>query len=159
MDLYLRLLDEGLFAFWNDNDEKHTYTLTISLYNGGVKIPIVKKSLEAGVRYFSLSPLGSGEYEIELNGYDGDRLFQTEVKKSTLKSSSQKTQELMDTLKNITSSIENVDMSISGIIRETSLVSSALDNIESMLRSPNNLDISVYARIIKNIKDWMKFGY
>ena len=81
MKLYTRLIDSGAFVFWNSDEGNTHYTLKIRILNGEDKIELVNMDISKGQNYYSFDRLGSGDYEIELNGYMDDRLYQTETKK------------------------------------------------------------------------------
>ena len=107
MELYTRLIEEGVFIFWNDESE-HTYELKVTILLDHKEVPIVRKRFESGEHYFSLTGIGSGDYEIKLNAYEGDRLSQTEVKKCKIKSISQQYAEIIEMLDSIWGAISSI---------------------------------------------------
>lgn len=125
MEVYMRLIEEGVFVFWNDESDAHTYDLKISIFVGEKKVPIVHKKFDSSERYFSLTGIGAGDYEIELNGYEDTRLFQTEVKKCNIKSVSQQHAEMME-------KVEAVRLAVS------CLNTSSINTIVSILKDPND---------------------
>ena len=90
MKLYTRLIDSGVFIFWESDEGNTSYTLKVKILNGVNKIELVNLDINKGQNYYSFDRVGSGEYEIELNGYKDERLYQTETKKIKIISSVQK---------------------------------------------------------------------
>lgn len=96
MKLYTRLIDSGAFIFWESDGENTSYILKIRILNGDNKIELVNLDIKKGQNYYSFDRVGSGDYEIELNGYKDERLYQTETKKIKIISSVQKNEEQTD---------------------------------------------------------------
>ena len=161
MEVYMRLIEEGVFVFWNDESEAHTYNLKISIFVGEKKVTILNKNFESGERYFSLNKIGAGDYEIELNGYEGTRLFQTEVKKCNIKSISQQNSELLEKLESISNSIDNVYYAVNNIDQ------SAVQDIQKwcrecdeLLANPSRyLDSSRWASFVRDVNSRVSRGY
>ena len=152
MELYMRLIEEGVFVFWNDEGE-HAYDLTISIFVGDKKMPIVRKRFEGGERSFSLSKIGAGDYEIELKGYEGDRLFQTEKKKCIIKSTSQQNAEIIEKLDSIEGSIDDLYDGINCTQGNLQGICNWISKCEQILNRPdNNLDARRWADFIRQIK-------
>ena len=95
MKLYTRLIDEGVFVFWNSDGDDTTLNLKIRITVGDEKVTLVDYNPIPGQNYYSLNHVGLGDYEVELNGYRGGQLYQTEVKKIQILGSIQKTEEYM----------------------------------------------------------------
>ena len=143
MNLFTRLIEEGIFIFWSDDNPNNTYNLKISLFNGDTKVLLINKEFDKDTHYFSISPLGSGDYEIELNGYSGGKLFQTETKKVSLKSSSQKTLELLEAINGIRNTIDTY----------------STHRILEIIENPNSLDADKIAKFLINLdnsKRWLR---
>jgi hypothetical protein len=96
MKLYTRLINEGVFIFWNPDEGNTSYSLKIKIAVGDDKVELVNLETRKGENYYSFSGIGSGDYEIELNGFKDNRLYQTETKKIKIVSSVQKEQEQAD---------------------------------------------------------------
>lgn len=96
MKLYTRLINEGVFIFWNSDEGNISYKLKIKIVVGDDKIELVNLDTGKGENYYSFNGIGSGDYEIELNGFKDSRPYQTETKKIKIVSSVQKEQEQMD---------------------------------------------------------------
>lgn len=96
MKLYTRLINEGVFIFWNPDEGNTSYKLKIKIVVGDDKIELVNLDTNKGENYYSFNGIGSGDYEIELNGFKDNHLYQTETKKIKIVSSVQKEQEQAD---------------------------------------------------------------
>ena len=96
MKLYTRLIDSGVFVFWGSDEGNTSYNLKIRVLIGDDKIELVNLDMNKGENYYSFDRVGSGDYEIELNGYKDEHLYQTETKKITIISSVQKNEEQTD---------------------------------------------------------------
>ena len=105
MKLYTRLIDAGTFIFWSSDGEDSSYNLKIKAVIGVEKITLVDIYPERGQNFYSFDRVGSGDYEIELNAYKGNKLYQTETKNIKLISSVQKSEENMGSIRDLLSSI------------------------------------------------------
>lgn len=106
MKLFTRLINEGVFIFWNSGSEDATFNLKIRILIGDQKIALLDFKPEKGHHYYSFDRVGSGDYEIELNEYKNDRLCQTEVKNIKIISSVQKSSEDMASIMEVLDSIK-----------------------------------------------------
>ena len=95
MKLFTRLINEGVFVFWSTDEGATIFNLKISAIVANEKINIVDVRSKIGENYYSFDRIGSGEYEIMLDAYKGDKLYQTEVKNIKIISSVQKSEENM----------------------------------------------------------------
>lgn len=98
MKLFTRLIDSGVFIFWSEEEGNATFNLKIRIAVGDEKITLVDMNPSAGQNYYTFDRVGSGEYEIELNAFKNNVLYQTETKKVKVISSVQKNEETMETL-------------------------------------------------------------
>ena len=116
MKLYTRLIDAGTFIFWNSDGPDTSFNLKISIIVGEDKVILVDTTPDVDKNYYVFDRVGSGDYEVELNAYKGEKLYQTETKKFKIISSTQKSEEnfqtLIDELSSIRSSINNIDSNI-----------------------------------------------
>ena len=142
MQLYTRLINEGIFIFWND-ENVHDYNLKISIFNGDKKIKILDTIVSKDQCFYTLKNIGSGEYEIELNSFKDDMLIQTEVKKVKLVSSSEGIVNLLDKLAEIDDKIFSMSLT--------------LTEVKLALEDPRNIvNFDGYRRFIQRIKDEMR---
>lgn len=122
MKLYTRLINEGVFVFWNPDEGNTSYKLKIKIVVGDDKIELVNLDIGKGENYYSFNGIGSGDYEIELNGFKDGSFYQTETKKIKIASSVQKEQE----------QTEKIMAAISELDNTVALVGSRLSSIESL---------------------------
>lgn len=108
MKLYTRLIEEGIFIFWNSDEGNTSYNLKIRIAVGDDKVELVHLAMPKGQNYYSFDKIGSGDYEIELNGYKENRIYQTETKKIKIVSSVQKEQEQADKISVCMSDIQDM---------------------------------------------------
>ena len=87
MKLYTRLISEGIFIFWSSEKMDSTFNLKIKTVEGNEKITLLDITPEKGKNCYSFDGIGSGDYEIELNGYQNNRLYQTATQKMKFNSS------------------------------------------------------------------------
>ena len=87
MKLYTRLISEGIFIFWSSEKMDSTFNLKIKTVEGNEKITLLDITPEKGKNCYSFNDIGSGDYEIELNGYQNNRLYQTATQKMKFNSS------------------------------------------------------------------------
>ena len=64
-----------------------TFNLKIKTVEGNEKITLLDITPEKGKNCYSFDGIGSGDYEIELNGYQNNRLYQTATQKMKFNSS------------------------------------------------------------------------
>lgn len=136
MKLYTRLIDSGAFIFWESDEGNTSYTLKIRIFNGDHKIELVNLDINKGQNYYSFDRVGSGDYEIELNGYKDDRLYQTETKKIKIISSVQKNTEQTD---RIVAYLEDMLDKLSAIDINTINTNGAIWDLYNSLRDPEHL--------------------
>lgn len=118
MKLFTRLIDSGVFVFWSEEEGDATFNLKIRIAVGDEKITLVDLNPSMGQNYYSFDRVGSGDYEIELNAFRNNVLYQTETKKVKIISSVQKTEETMETLLQGVTTINNNIYSIGTDINE-----------------------------------------
>ena len=97
MKIYTRLINEGFFAFWND-DKENTYNIKVRILVDNQKIVLVNVMLDKGIKYYSMTNIGTGEYEIEVSSYNNSELINSEKKTINLISSVQKQTEILDSI-------------------------------------------------------------
>ena len=152
MKLYTRLIDSGAFVFWESDEGNTSYTLKIRILNGNDKIELVNLDIQQGQNYYSFDRVGSGDYEIELNGYRGEHLYQTETKKIKIISSVQKNEEQTD---RIIACLTNIFNKLSSVKDDTVYIESAMSDLNSAMFDLNNLlnDPEHLARLKHSVED------
>ena len=119
MKLFTRLINEGVFIFWSSDEGATAFNLKISAIVGGERINIVSITPKSGENYYSFDRIGSGEYEIAVDAYKGDKLYQTEVKNVKIISSVQKSEEnvseIIDSIATIKSQLVNIKQNVAEI--------------------------------------------
>ena len=150
MKLYTRLIEEGIFIFWNSDEGNTSYNLKIRIAVGDDKVELVHLAMPKGQNYYSFDKIGSGDYEIELNGYRDNLIYQTETKKAKIVSSVQRLQEQMEKLD---SCIEHINYVYQ---REGLLIdiSDDITNIVNALTDPKTI-----LRIREKVDDEEKWGW
>lgn len=139
MELFTRLINEGVFVFWKDENEENPHELKISLFNGDVKVCLIKKVIDNGQNFYSLTNIGAGDYEIELTSIKENKPTQTVVKKINLTSSIQREVELMDKIQLCADKISLIDSSISEIANLLSYnVCQSIDQIYDTIQDPRS---------------------
>ena len=113
MKLYTRLIEEGVFIFWNSDEGNTSYNLKIRIAVGDDKVELVHLTMPKGQNYYSFDKIGSGDYEIELNGYKENRIYQTEAKKVKITSSVQSSQELIDKMSEMLENLSSMEHELS----------------------------------------------
>ena len=140
MKLYTRLIEEGVFIFWNSDEGNTSYNLKIRIAVGDDKVELLNLNVPKGQNYYSFDKIGSGDYEIELTGYKDNRICQTEIKKIKVVSSAQKITEIIDKLSSLETEIkENITdwdhrFAFSGLCDEVSQINDALTNPQTIVR-------------------------
>ena len=137
MKLYTRLIEAGVFIFWNPDEGNNRYILKIRIFNGDNKIELVNLDIPQGQNYFSFDRVGSGDYEIELNGYKTDRLYQTEIKKIKIVSSIQKSEEQTD---KVLAFMSHILDKLSSIRNDTSELYDSLSDPEYLANLKNKIE-------------------
>ena len=131
--IVLTLDRRRLYLFWKDDVIDQSFRLRVNIQNGPNKVKILDMPMTGGERYYVMQPLGSGEYEIELDCLDGTKLLQTEAKNVKLASAGQRTVEILDKLSYIQATIESVKSAIDNID------SSSADAIREYIENPESL--------------------
>ena len=129
MKLYTRLIEEGIFIFWNSDEGNTSYNLKIRIAVGDDKVELANFDMPRGQNYYSFDKVGSGDYEIELNGYKENCIYQTETKKIKIVSSVQKEQEQTD---KIMTAISEMDELLFSIKSKLSFIEIHTSNISSL---------------------------
>ena len=148
MKLYTRLIEEGVFIFWNSDEGNTSYNLKIRIAVGDDKVELVHLTMPKGQNYYSFDKIGSGDYEIELNGYKENRIYQTETKKIKIVSSVQKEQEQTD---KIMTAISEMNEILSSMKSELSFIESNTSDISSLTALT---DPETAYRFISDVYDW-----
>lgn len=153
MKLYTRLIEEGVFIFWSSDEGNTSYNLKIRIAVGDDKVELVNLNIPKGQNYFSFDKIGSGDYEIELNGYKDNRLYQTETKKMKIISSAQKITEITDKLAEIDLALITLD-----------LLKVMRDDIENLCGSVSNInaaltDPKTMRQIRNEIESYEQWGF
>lgn len=165
MKLYTRLIDSGVFIFWESDEGNTSYTLKIRIFNGDNEIELVNLDISKGQNYYSFDRVGSGDYEIELNGYIDERLYQTETKKIKIISSVQKNEEqtdrIINCIANLFNKLSSIESDISNIGSDISHVDSVLDCLFNEVRSIESAhtDPETIIEIRKRVDHYNKYGY
>ena len=140
MKLYTRLIEEGIFIFWNSDEGNTSYNLKIRIAVGDDKVELVHLDMPKGQNYYSFDKIGSGDYEIELNGFKDNRLYQTESKKIKIVSSVQKEQEQAD---KILDCLSDMQKELTVINKALTLINKnliyCLEPIEDVLTDPEKI--------------------
>ena len=136
MKLYTRLIDSGVFVFWESDEGNTSYNLKIRILNGDDKIELVNLDIKKGQNYFSFERVGSGDYEIELHGYKDERLYQTETKKIKIISSVQKSEEQTD---RIIACLASIFSKLSSLESDASHTDGVICDIYNSLNDPEYL--------------------
>ena len=117
MKLYTRLIESGIFIFWSEDEKNATFNLKIRIAVGDKKVTLVDMSPSFGQNYYTLDRVGSGEYEIELNAFENDKLYQTERKNIKISSPVERAAEnfhtLLGGLAEINENIKNIQFDTS----------------------------------------------
>jgi hypothetical protein len=117
MKLYTRLIESGIFIFWSEDEKSATFNLKIRIAVGDKKVTLVDMSPTIGQNYYTFDRVGSGEYEIELNAFENDKLYQTEMKNIKINSPVERAAEnfhtLLGGLAEINENIKNIQFDTS----------------------------------------------
>jgi hypothetical protein len=148
MKLYTRLINEGVFVFWNPDEGNTSYKLKIKIVVGDDKIELVNLDINKGENYYSFSGIGSGDYEIELIGFKDNRSYQNETKKIKIVSSVQKEQEQAD---KIMAAISEMNEILSSMKSKLSFIESNTSDISSLTALT---DPETAYRFISDVYDW-----
>ena len=108
MELFTRLIEEGIFLFWSDEENHDSYKISFSINNMDKMINILTVDVEKNQHYYSLKNVGSGEYEISLSGIKNGGRANTLTRKVKLSSSSQRSYETMERLDAIKDKLEEL---------------------------------------------------
>ena len=143
MKLFTRLIDSGVFVFWSEEEGDATFNLKIRIAVGDEKITLVDLNPSMGQNYYSFDRVGSGDYEIELNAFRNNVLYQTETKKVKIISSVQKTEETMETLLNgvtaINTNIYSIGNDVNDLYNLLLKVHNALTDPETIVENRQRL--------------------
>ena len=141
MELYNRLINEGVFIFWSDLEHSDKYTVKLYIFVGEKKIALFEEELPGNRHSFSVDKLGSGDYLIEVHSFKNGRLKETVDKKVNLSSTIQKLAELKDAIEEITLSMESIKDEVEGVRLEVShlntCTSSSFEDILDIMRYPH----------------------
>lgn len=153
MELFTRLINEGIFVFWKDEKDENQHELKVSLFNGENKVNLIKKIVKEGQNFYSLTNIGAGDYEIELTSIKENKPVQTVVKKIKLTSSTQREVELMDKIDLCSERIKSMVSGMSGIENLLNFnISTSIDRIYDTIQDPRNITVDNYISFIKWIK-------
>ena len=135
MKLYTRLIESGLFIFWSEDEKSATFNLKIRIAVGDKKVTLVDMSPTIGQNYYTFDRVGSGEYEIELNAFENDKLYQTEMKNIKINSPVERAAENFHTL---LGGLAEINENISSIERNTSNTDSNIIDLYNLLLEIKN---------------------
>jgi len=156
MKLFTRLIESGVFIFWSDDENDTIFNLKIRITVGDKKIILVDMNPAVGQNYYSFDRVGSGEYEIELNGFRNNTLYQTEIKNIKIISSVERGvenfQSLLDSLAALNNGISSIDNSISNIDTNIIDLYNLLLKVEEALTDPRTImnirrEVKEYERV------------
>ena len=135
MELFTRLIEEGIFIFGSDEENHASYRLSFSINNMDKMINILTVDVENTQHYYSLKNVGAGDYEISLSGIKNGGEANTLTRKVKLSSSSQRSYETMERLDAIKGKLEElISDTYNGVLE-----------IQNILKKPNDYkDISSY---------------
>ncbi len=119
MKLYNRLINEGIFIFWEDENENSKYILNLFFIMDNKKVKLLTKEMDNQCHYFSIDKIGSGEYLIELNAYV----------KETLKKTVEKKVNLTSVMQNFSVELQKINESIGSLETEINNVNCLIRNI------------------------------
>ena len=143
MKLYTRLIESGAFIFWNEDEKDATFNLRIRILVGDKKVELVNINPTAGQNYYSFDRVGSGEYEIELNAFENNSLYQTEIKNVEISSTVEKNVEnfhaLIGSLAVINENIKNVQFDTSRTNNNIDELYDLLSDIKRALTDPRTI--------------------
>ena len=130
MKLYTRLIESGIFIFWNEDEKNATFNLKIKIVVGNEKVTLVDITSTIGQNYYTFDRVGSGEYEIELNAFENDKLYQTEMKNIKVNSPVERAAENFHTL---LGGLAEINANISSVERNTSNTDSNVIDLYNLL--------------------------
>ena len=135
MELFTRLIEEGIFIFWSDEENHDSYRLSFSINNMDKMINILTADVENTQHYYSLKNVGAGDYEISLSGIKNGGKATTLTRKVKLSSSSQRNYETMERLDAIKGKLEElISDTYNGVLE-----------IQNILKKPNDYkDVDSY---------------
>ena len=123
MKLFTRLIDSGIFIFWSTDGADTLYRLKINVLTSGLNVNILNFVPPDGQAFYSFGGIGSGDYEIVLDGFKGERLYQTETKLVKFVASAQRAEENLQRLER---NLNSLSLDLSSIDRELSELASQL---------------------------------
>ena len=132
MELFTRLIEEGFFAFWSDNDAHDSYKVSVSISNMNKMVNIINVEIDACMHYYSVKGLGAGDYEISLSGVKNGKETSAVTKKVKLSSTAQRHLETLEKLEEVKGKIDMVKMEAS----ELNTISETLDEVKKIVRNP-----------------------
>ena len=132
MELFTRLISEGVFVFWDNPNKYDKFKLKLSIISKEKKYELFDITIPENYYCHSITNIGSGDYEIEIIAYSGDTLKETVTKKITVLSNTQQLSEIKDKIDSVISSVDSVDTSVSNI-GYISEIDSMLSNIFSSI--------------------------
>ena len=127
MKLFTRLIDSGIFIFWSTDGADTLYRLKINVFASGLKVNILNFVSPSGQAFYSFGGIGSGDYEIVLDGFKGERLYQTETKSVKFVASAQRAEE----------NLQRLESNLDRLSYELSEISSQLQELENQLTNPS----------------------
>ncbi len=150
MELFTRLIEEGVFTFWSDEENHDSYRLSFSINNMDKMINILTVDVEKNQHYYSLNNVGAGDYEISFSGIKDGKVTQTLTRKVKLSSNAQKSHEAMEKLNAINDNLnainDNLDTMKDKLEELASDTNSGVQKIQNILMYPNDYkDVYSYA--------------
>ena len=101
MKLYNRLLMEGVFLFWDDDNECDYYLINTYINQLDKKIKIKEEKIDGNTHCYSIDKIGNGEYFFELSSYKNDKVLDKVDKTVNLSSLSAQISELYQKLEQL----------------------------------------------------------
>ena len=108
MKLYNRLLMEGIFLFWDDDNECDYYLINAYINQLDKKIKIKEEKIDGKSHCYSFDKIGNGEYFFELTSYKNDKPIEKGDKSINLSSASAQISELYQKLEHIDNELQQV---------------------------------------------------
>ena len=143
MELYNRLINEGVFIFWEDDKKSDSYLLKLYIFQSEKKVELFSEEIPGNRHCFSADKLGSGDYQIELNSFKNGKVIETIEKKVNMSSSIQKLVELKDSIESVRSAVNSIDINI-----DTSSADRLLEVVKDPTTWGNGLDAYAWAEFL-----------
>ncbi len=141
MKLYDRLLMEGIFLFWEDDEKVDYYIIDCYINNLGRNIKIKSEKIEGKLRCYSLDKIGYGEYYVEISSYKNNDKIDFVERKIILESSNVKISEINElfsefydkvkiTFDYLDQQLESIEKVLEKILEEGEYIANIIDCID-----------------------------